>query len=97
MIIDLILDRKENKNINVNNRSQPGKVYVSERYTAKNFYDGLMLYNGSMPDIAGAIIDAMDGGTEEDVKKELCYYIIGNEYNKNICDYIQSKEWLKDD
>lgn len=44
--------------------------------------------------IGYGIARAMDGGTEEDVKRELCEYIDKNEYNETIKDYINSVSWL---
>lgn len=38
---------------------------------------------------------AMDEGTEEDVKKVLCKYIIDNDYNPDICNFIKSVNWLE--
>lgn len=37
---------------------------------------------------------AMDGGTEQDVKKALCSYVRAAGYNPEICDYINSVNWL---
>ena len=39
---------------------------------------------------------ALDGGSEKDVKKALCEYVMG-EYNPKICNYINSVSWLEDD
>ena len=44
--------------------------------------------------IADGITRAMDGGTEEEVKAELCNYILKNGYNTEICKFIQSVNWL---
>lgn len=63
-----------------------------ELYKARDFYFNVLQY-GSTGD---EITRAMDGGTEDDVKKALCDYITGNEYNPQICDYIKSVEWLSE-
>ena len=61
------------------------------RYDVKEFYDACMAYEEF--DIARAL----DGGTEKDVKKALCDYVIYNDYPKSICKYINSENWLDDD
>ena len=60
-------------------------------YDVKEFYDVCMAYEEF--DIARAL----DGGTEKDVKKALCDYVIYNDYPKSICKYINSENWLDDD
>ena len=40
---------------------------------------------------------AMDGGEEKDVVSALCAYIMQNEYNPEICDYIHSVKWLPEE
>lgn len=58
-------------------------------YDVKEFYDVCMAYEEF--DIARAL----DGGTEKDVKKALCDYVIDNDYPKSICKYINSENWLE--
>ena len=58
-------------------------------YDVKEFYDACMAYEEF--DIARAL----DSGTEKDVKKALCNYIIDNDYPKSICKYINSENWLE--
>ena len=41
------------------------------------------------------IASALDSGTNKDVQKALCQYIIDNDYNRNICKYINSENWLE--
>ena len=82
MIIDLILDRKYNLQEGV------------KSYNAHDFYMDCMDYNDIFDGIADGITRAMDGGTETDVKRELCKYILKNGYNTEICDFIKSVEWL---
>lgn len=86
MIIDLILDRKENANKVV----RDGKLYITPEYNAKRFYNDVAGYE----EIGYGIGDALDGGEEKDVKRELCNYIKENGYNEAICDYINSVNWL---
>lgn len=85
MIIDLILDRKDNLQEGIKN------------YNARDFYFDCMRYNGIFNGIAGGITRAMDGGTETDIKRELCNYILKNGYNPSICDFIKSVSWLDSD
>ena len=42
------------------------------------------------------VAKALDGGTEQDVKRVLCEYIM-SEYNPAICEYIMSVDWLVDE
>lgn len=83
MIIDLILDRKDDV-----------EDWGVDTYNAHKFYTECMEYNTIFDGIADGITKAMDYGTEEEVKKELCNYIIKNGYNEKICDYINSVNWL---
>lgn len=85
MIIDLILDRKDNLSEG-----------FTDDYNAHNFYMECMGYNNIFDGIADGITRAMDGGTETDVKRELCKYITNNGYNTEICDFINSVKWLQD-
>lgn len=79
MIIDCILDRKDNES------------YVGfDIYCAKDFYVSVLAYGR----IGDEITRAMDYGQEIDVKTALCRYIIRNEYNPEICAYICSRNWL---
>jgi hypothetical protein len=64
-----------------------------DEYKAKSFYNDVVEYGS----VGYGISRAMDGGTEKDVKKALCRYIIDNEYNVDICNYIMSVDWLIDD
>ena len=79
MIIDLILDRKDD-----------AEYDGIDTYNAHDFYIDCLGYNS----VADGIIKAMDYGSETDVKRELCKYILKNGYNKKICDYINSVNWL---
>lgn len=81
MLIDAILERKIN-NINL--------VDFSKGYNPKKFYNYLSSFNHIYKDI----LDALDGGTEEDVKKVLCNYIIAEHYKIEICNYINRVNWL---
>ena len=61
-----------------------------ETYDTRDFYFRALQYSP----VSDAITSAMDYGTEKDVKRELCQYIIDNEYNPAICDYVNSVEWI---
>lgn len=63
-------------------------------YKPKTFYNEVMEYGEIFGDIAWNIARAMDEGEEDDVKEELCHYIISQGYNLSICDYINSVNWL---
>jgi len=92
MIIDLILDRKQNKNLT--SKKIDGKVGVSPKYDPKQFYNNVMSYYETFKDIVDPIATALDSGEEKDVKRELCRYIIEQEYNLDILKYINSVKWL---
>lgn len=62
----------------------------SREYNAHDFYMDCMRYGRVGDDITRA----MDGGTEEDVKRALCAYIAKNEYNPLLRDYICRINWL---
>ncbi len=65
-----------------------------ETYNAKSFYNSCIEYSTIFNGLADDITRAMDCGTEEDVKKALCDYIIRQEYNLKIIEFINSKNWL---
>ena len=79
MIIDCILDRRDNEK------------YGDFNYSAHKFYMDIFGYER----IADGITAAMDYGTENDVKRALCEYITKNEYNPRIIDYIMARTWLE--
>lgn len=79
MIIDLILDRRD------------AEEFGEFEYNARDFYFDLLGYGR----IGDAITRAMDAGTEDDVRDALCAYVIRNEYNPMICDYIRARVWLE--
>jgi hypothetical protein len=63
-------------------------------YSPKKFYDEVMAYGKTWPKMAYPIADAMDVGTEKQVKLALEKYITDNEYNPSIIDYINSVNWI---
>ena len=65
-------------------------------YDPQQFYFDVLEYRDIWPELSDPITQALDGGTEEDVKKELCKYVTENGYNPEICDYINSVSWLPD-
>lgn len=83
MIIDLILDRKDNE-----------KATGCDTYDARDFYREVMEYEDIF-EMPRDISQAMDYGTENDVKKALCGYIDKNDYNPEIKKYINSKMWIE--
>lgn len=80
MIIDLILDRRGFE-----------KDGYDDYYDVEKFYRNVVAYG----EIGEEIARALDSGTEKDVKQALCNYVIENDYNKNICKYINSVNWLE--
>lgn len=77
MIIDRILDRRD------------AEKYGDFEYNAHDFYFDVFDYGR----IGHDITRAMDAGTEEDTRRALCDYVIKNEYNPLICDYIRARVW----
>lgn len=59
-------------------------------YNPRNFYFDVLGYG----EIGERITRAMDGGTEQDVKNALNQYILENEYNPAICEYVNGQTWL---
>jgi hypothetical protein len=78
VIIDLILDRRDDESRDNFN------------YNAHDFYFNVLQYG----EIGDNITDAMDYGTEANVKKALCKYIDNNFYNPLIKNYINARQWL---
>lgn len=107
MIIDLILDRKDNEQLIAKGHThyiligiaktlhegefiEEGCTHIPLAYNPLRFYQRVRDYG----EIGWDILRAMDGGTEEDVKRELCKYIKDNEYNMELCEYINRVNWL---
>lgn len=63
-------------------------------YIPEEFYNNVVDYSSTWPELAGPIIEAMSHGTEKEVKKALCGYIEEAGYNMDICKYINSVEWI---
>ncbi len=59
-------------------------------YSAKAFYNEVAQYG----EVGFGIADALDGGENEDVQKELVAYIKKNEYPQAIAEYVLSVAWL---
>lgn len=79
MIIDKILDRKDNETFD-----------GYDSYSAHDFYFDVLEYG----EIGNDITHCMDEGDETDVRLALCRYILNNGYNPEICTYVCSKNWL---
>jgi hypothetical protein len=90
MIVDLILNRKEGRNLSTNGN---GNLRASSHYDAKTFYNDVTSYG----EIGHAIAEALDNGEEVDVKRTLCDYINYGDYNPTLCDYINSVQWIDSD
>lgn len=61
-----------------------------DTYDPRSFYAYCNGYGGAGDEIA----HAMDELDEEDVKQAICAYIIRNEYNEDICEYVRSVDWI---
>ena len=60
------------------------------KYSPKTFYNDCMGYGV----IGDDITRAMDKESEKQIKQALNEYILHNEYNEEICDYINETKWL---
>ena len=65
-----------------------------ETYNAKEFYNSVMQYSEIWPDMCLPIAQALDGGTNSDVQRELCKYIDEQGYNPAIKKWVNSVEWV---
>lgn len=93
MIIDCILDRKYDDELmeqGYDSVRYPNGEVRSLKYDAHKFYYDVFRYG----EIGHEITRAMDGGTEQDVRRALCDYIVANGYNNEICEYVNSRNWL---
>lgn len=66
-------------------------------YNPHDFYMKVASYGYLTPVHSERITRAMDGGEEEDVRRELMNYIHQNGYNEELKDYIESVKWLEKD
>lgn len=109
MIIDLILDRKEleeelkQQNATMqeykewfNTLPKHKQVLTSKPYNVHDFYWQVHEYDCVFKGIGQNILNALDNGTEQDVKNALCNYVKNGQYNTDICEYINSVEWLQE-
>lgn len=67
---------------------------AGDRYSPTDFYSSVLEYRDIWPELSDPITRAMDGGTEADVRRELCAYIDNAGYNPEIKDYINRVNWL---
>ena len=97
MIIDLILDRKDDDELiaqgYTHRQAWNGKLIPLE-FNPHKFYREVMEYSKIFDGIGDKITAAMDYGTDDDVKAALCDYIQANDYNPDICDYINAVNWI---
>lgn len=63
-----------------------------KEYNFKEFFENVFKYGKTFQNYS--LINAFAMGNEKDIKKALCDYIIYNDYNQNICDYIKSVKWI---
>lgn len=82
MIIDAILDRKD------------AEQYGDFNYDPRKFYHYINQWAADGMKDAIRIAHAMDELEERDVRDALCLYIIHQEYNLQIIDYVNSRVWL---
>lgn len=64
-------------------------------YDPREFYNEVMGYRDTFPELADPITMAMDEGNEEDVRNALKDYIDKAGYPAKLKDYIDSEDWLE--
>ena len=84
MIIDLILDRKDDEESKF-----PINDYSADEFF-RNVYRNDVIFDG----IGKQILDAMAFGSEAEVKRALCSYIDDQDYNPEIKHFVNSVNWL---
>lgn len=82
MIVDLILDRKDNET-----------AFGKDLYSATDFEKDVSEYESEF-NIGDTISRAIRKGDEIATKQALCRYIDNMDYNPKIKDYINSKKWV---
>lgn len=82
MIVDLILDRKDNET-----------AFGRDLYSTSDFVSGVSAYENAL-DMGDAISRAIRKGDEIATKQALCRYIDDMDYNPQIKNYINSKKWV---
>lgn len=84
MIIDLILDRKDDLKKGIDN------------YHAEEFYRSCFAYYQNFQcQFTENILNALDSGTNENIQNALCAYIDAGEYNPEIKNFIKQVDWLQ--
>lgn len=98
MIIDYILDRKydeESAAQGCTHYRRMDGLLVEIKYRPDEFYRCIAQYIGGCGgENAVRITRAMDSGTEDDVRRELCAYVRENGYPEHVCEYINSRTWI---
>lgn len=84
MIIDLILDRRDNIRDGYQDTFSFNQFYRDCREYAQDFDD----------EIQWKIVDTLDVGTNKEVQDVLCEYIDANNYNPQIKEFIRSMNWI---
>ena len=83
MIIDLILDRRNDD-----------AMGIHDAYSPAEFYRECMEYSAVFDGIGDGITRAMDYGTEDDVRNAICEYITLNGYDVRLYSYVRSRKWI---
>lgn len=81
MIIDLILDRKE------------AEIYEDYEYSPYLF--ALFVRDYESENDRTPISNAFASRDEDRVRDELCAYVVNNQYNPKICNYIKNRIWTQ--
>lgn len=68
--------------------------YEKGTYNSQSFHN--YLENRCVVGNPDEVLSAIDSKNEAEVKASLCRYLIDNEYNPRIIDYVLSVDWLAD-
>lgn len=67
---------------------------AGDEYSARELYYYCQEEGAIFGDLYWDVARAMDEGDEKMVRDALCRYVIKGGYNTDICDYINSVNWL---
>ena len=72
------------------------KVNGIEKYDAFRFYNSVNLdYLVTKDDNSLNIIKVLEEGTLEEVQDVLCKYILNNNFDESLCEFIKTFDWLR--
>lgn len=64
------------------------------KYDPLDFAFAVNDYAGVFPELMQPVLKALESKDERRVKHALCGYVLEGGYNSEICDYVNSVNWL---